>query len=209
MITQLIPPLAVAATVGLLSGAHSAIWGMYKDAVHEGFAGSKFARSMLIGAIGALVVQTMLGLSLPSPASLVLLFGLAYAIERGFVETWKTFVRVEDQSKYFIPMQFSFGGVPVRSRITRLIAGAAYVGGIAACLYAIAQLDRETGTLAPAARAALVGLAVGAVIAISGCWKDAPTEGFDLLKFFRSPVTALVIALPICTAVVACFTVAL
>ena len=54
----------------------------------------------------------------------VVLFGLAYALERGVVEVWKTFVREEDQSKYFIAMQFSIRGVPVASRGARLTAGA-------------------------------------------------------------------------------------
>ena len=40
----------------------------------------------------------------------------------------------------------------------------------------------------------LVGIIVsslGLFEAIGGSWKDAPFEGFDRLKFFRSPVTAI------------------
>ena len=187
--------LAVAAAVGLLAGTHAAIWGMYKDAIHEGFTAGRFSRSMIVGALVAVAIQAAFQLALPGASALVTLFGLAYAAERGVVEVWKTFVREEDQSKYFIPMQFSVRGVPVAGRGARLAAGAAYVAAVALCLLAIARLDQ--GAVAPPlpGRVALVGLAVGLIIAVGGAWKDAPKEGFDPLKFFRSPGMTVVFAL--------------
>ena len=185
--------LLIAAAVGLLSGTHTAIWGMYKDAIHEGFTATRFARSLLVGSVCAVAIQLWLKLPLPSASSLVMLFGLAYAAERGIVEVWKTFVRDEDQSKYSIPMQFNLLGTPVRSRSARLAAGAGYVGVLALCLLAVARLD-ATGAPLTALRAALLGLGVGTIIAIGGAWKDAPTEGFETLKFFRSPGLTGIIA---------------
>ncbi len=186
-------PLAIAAAVGLLSGTHAAIWGMYKDAIHEGFSAARFARSPVVGAAAAAAIQRALGLAVPDAGALVVLFGLAYAAERGAVEVWKTFVRDEDQSKYAIPMQFNLLGRPVAGRGARLAAGAAYVGAVALCLTAVARLD---GGAPPAAgRAALVGLVVGTIVAAGGAWKDAPTEGFQPLKFFRSPCVTALLAL--------------
>lgn len=178
--------LALAAAVGLLSGLHTAIWGMYKDAIHEGFGRVRFWRSVAVGAIAAVVLQRIFRLPLPAPAALVVLFGLAYAAERGVVEIWKTFVREEDQSKYFIPMQFSIGGMPVRNRLLRLGVALGYLGLIAAGLV-FTRLPGMPHRLS----AAIGGLAVGIVIAIGGGWKDAPKEGFDLLKFFRSPAMTM------------------
>ena len=148
--------LAVAVLVGLLAGTHTAIWGMYKDAVHEGFAIRRFARSMVIGTGVAVLIQSVRHLALPAVGAFVVLFGLSYATERGIVEVWKTFLREEDQSKYFIPMQFSVRGVPVASRAARMAIGAAYVAAIAGCLVAIARLDLGA-TLPPQPRAALAG----------------------------------------------------
>jgi hypothetical protein len=139
------------------------------------------------------LIQHAFGLALPGAAPLVVLFGLAYAAERGVVEVWKTFVRDEDQSKYAIPMQFNLLGAPVASRGLRLAAGGAYVAFVALCLAAVARLD--DGTPPAAGRVALVGLAVGTIIAIGGAWKDAPTEGFQPLKFFRSPCVTALLAL--------------
>ena len=68
----------IPAAVGSLSGLHTAIWGMYKDSAHEGFGPIRFARSILIGAMSAVIIQTLLLLDLSQPGQLVLLFGLAY-----------------------------------------------------------------------------------------------------------------------------------
>ena len=193
--------LAIAAAVGVCSGSHAAIWGMYKDAAHEGFDVARFSRSMIVGAIVAVALIVVLRVALPDAAALaipgagalVLLFGLAYAAERGVVEVWKTFVRDEDQAKYTIPMQFSIMGSPVKDRGTRLAAGLCYVVLVSLFLFAIAQLD-ASGPLR-LWKSALVGLGVGMIIAVGGGWKDAPTEGFDLLKFFRSPAMTVAFSL--------------
>ena len=185
--------MLIVALVGLLAGTHASIWGMYKDAIHEGFMRTTFARSMIVGTLCALVIQWYLQLPIHQPGTLVLLFGLAYAAERGVVEVWKTFIRDEDQSKYFIPMQFSLYGRPVRSRLARLALGVVYVAGVSLVLFLISRLD---GVAEPTRfRMAMVGLATGMIVAISGAWKDAPKEGFETLKFFRSPAMTVTYAI--------------
>jgi hypothetical protein len=192
--TTTLSSLAVALGVGTLSGAHTAIWGMYKDAIHEGFSVRRFSRSVVVGSSVALAIAMALQLSLHTAGGLLVLFGLAYAGERGVVEVWKTFVREEDQSKYTIPMQFSLHGAPVASRGLRLAAGAGYVVIVAVCLVAIAHVGRGSPGGATVMKSALVGLTVGSIIAFGGAWKDAPTEGFDALKFFRSPCLTVLFA---------------
>jgi hypothetical protein len=186
---------AIAGAVGLLSGTHAAIWGMYKDAIHEGFTLGRFGRSIAVGGAVAVALQAALRLEIPAPGALAVLFGLAYATERGAVEVWKTFVREEDQGKYFIPMQFSVRGVPVVSRAARLAAGVAYVVIVGLCLVGIARLDPESGTSLAKSRVALAALAMGAVVGVGGAWKDGPKEGFQLLKFLRSPSMTVLFAL--------------
>ena len=189
--------LVLAALTGLLAGTHASIWGMYKDAIHEGFGRARFSRSMIVASLAAVAIQLAFVLPLPAPRAFLVLFGLAYATERGIVEVWKTFVREEDQSKYFIPMQLSVGGVPVASRAVRLAAGAGYVAVVALCLVAVARVGdpgAASGRPLDPGRAALLGLGVGLLIAAGGAWKDAPKEGFDPIKFFRSPSMTVVLA---------------
>lgn len=182
----------VAAIVGAAAGADASIWGMYKDAAHEGFRWSRFARSITIGAVSAVMLQRRLDLDMLNAGALLVLFGLSYAVERVIVEVWKTFVRVEDQAKYAIPMQFAIGGVPVKSRAVRFAAGIAYVAVLVGAAVVMAQIIGTGGTWR---QAGAVGFLVGLVIAVGGAWKDAPIEGFEKLKFFRSPALTTAFAL--------------
>lgn len=190
--TNTMTTLGVAALVGAAAGADAAIWGMYKDAAHEGFRWQRFCRSIIIAAAAAVVIQRAVALDLPHAGAMLVLFGLAYAAERALVEVWKTFVRVEDQTKYTIPMQFAIGGAPVQRRVLRLIAGLAYVGVLALAGVVAYQVIGAGGTWL---QAGVVGFLVGLVIAIGGAWKDAPIEGFEPLKFFRSPLLTAAAAL--------------
>lgn len=180
----------IALAVGLAAGTHIATWGMYKDSPHEGFTVRRYSRSILLAALAALAVQALARLDLMSAGGIFVLFGTAYCCERAAVEFWKTFLREEDQSKYSIPMQFAVKGNVVHRRAARLLVGAAVVGGVlllGAGILALAELPWP-GT----AVLVVVGSVGGWVSALGGAWKDAPIEGFETAKFFRSPVIAAV-----------------
>jgi len=119
--------LLVACATGLLAGVHTATWGMYKDAPHEGFELRKYLRSIVLSGIIAPAL-VLAGMVVQGSGGLVLLFGVTYAIERALNEFHKTFVREEDQSKYTIPMQLAVRGRLVHSRRVRLQAGLAVAG---------------------------------------------------------------------------------
>ena len=139
---SMIPLLAAA--VGLIAGIHTATWGMYKDAPHEGFSGRKYARSIVLATVIAVVIAGGWGLDPRRAADLVVLFGSTYAVERALAEIYKTFLREEDQSKYFIPMQFSVFGQVVRSRSARLLAGAGYVAACLGILILVIAIERAS-----------------------------------------------------------------
>lgn len=179
-----------ASLVGLLSGLHAASWGMYKDAPHEGFELRKYFRSVALGVgIGAGA-----GLSLPldpsTPAGSAILFGLVYVVERALAEIYKTFLRQSDQSKYTIPMQFAVLGKPVASRLTRVLLGGVYLGIMLGMVALVCAYQRRMEMSLSLASTALIGSAGAWISAFGGAWKDAPFEGFQLLKFLRSPLLA-------------------
>jgi len=179
-IGTLLPALGV----GAAAGAHTATWGMYKDAPHEGFTWRKYGRSIALGTLLGPAAAAVAGLDATRAAGAVVLFGLVYAVERALVEFYKTFVREEDQSKYTIPMQFAVFGKPVQDRARRWTV-AAGVAAVALLLgFGTAKLDAAS---LPLPVLLLIGSAAGWVSAIGGAWKDAPIEGFETLKFFRSP----------------------
>ena len=143
--------------------------------------------------IGA-VLGVLIGGDPRSPAAVALRFGTCYAIERALAEVYKTFLRDEDQSKYAIPMQLSVLGRPVRSRLIRLLVGGLYVLGGVLVLTGIEAVGR-TQRGATLGLALALGGAGGWISALGGAWKDAPIEGFQLFKFFRSPAMATGFAL--------------
>ena len=179
---------APAVLVGLVAGTHTATWGMYKDAPHEGFGWRRYSRSILVALMLAPCAAAVTGLDPGTWAGAVTLFGLTYGLERAVVEFYKGFVRDEDQSKYTIPMQFHVFGRVVRGRLRRLAIG----GSIAAAIGLLAAaVERWAGgrTLDSSALF-LIGGVGGWVSACGGAFKDAPIEGFHWLKFWRSPLLA-------------------
>jgi len=182
-------PLLYTVLIGLAAGAHSSTWGMYKDAPHEGFTWWKYFRSTLFAAGVAVLVHQWLQPEAFTASWLVVLFGVIYVVERAVAEVYKTFIRVQDQSKYTIPMQLAVLGRPVESYPVRLLVGAAYVGGALLVMTGVQAVQRANP--APALIVVLLlGAAGGWISAFGGAWKDAPIEGFQTLKFFRSPLMA-------------------
>ena len=183
--------LTAAAVIGLLAGAHTATWGMYKDSPYEGFTWRKYARSLLIAAGVSVVWEVFLRLDLAQAPARLLLFGLAYVAERGLVELYKTCFREEDQSKYAIPMQLAFRGHVIQSRAVRWSVAAGWLVVLALLASGASVLQSRPDLLAPSAALILFGSVGGWISAFGGAYKDAPVEGFDTLKFFRSPLIAL------------------
>jgi len=146
-----------------------------------------------VAAVVAPLAVRWLGLPLAGPGDWVVLFGTTYAIERALAEVYKTFIRIEDQSKYFIPMQLSVFGKPVRSYGARLLVGACYVTILVGVVYAVNRID-TSGVALPWVVTVLIASAFGWISAFGGAWKDAPLEGFETLKFFRSPAMAAAFA---------------
>lgn len=183
----------VSLITGLAVGIHNATWGMYKDAPHEGFTWSTYFRSVIAGAIYGPLLWYIFKMDLSLPANIFLLFGASYSLERITMEVYKTFIRVEDQSKYFIPMQLSVFGKPVESYPLRLFFGLLYVLALAGISYLIYILNSkyQAGEINWNPFLLLLPCSVfGWVSAFGGAWKDAPLEGFETFKFFRSPGVA-------------------
>lgn len=185
----------IALGTGLAAGLHSATWGMYKDAPHEGFSWSTYVRSPILASGIAVALVLWTSLSPTGPVGIVLLFGVTYGLERAFLEIYKSFLRIEDQSKYTIPMQFAIRGTVVESAAVRLSACVGYVLVELLVLSGIYWFQQSGPDLPPLLVVFLVGSAGGWISAVGGAWKDAPVEGFLIFKFFRSPGIAFMYGL--------------
>jgi hypothetical protein len=179
--------LFIAVLIGLIAGAHTSTWGMYKDALHEGFTWPKYFRSIIIGALVGAVWYAATGIDLERPGNMVVFFGLVYATERLLLELWKGYIREEDQSKYFIPMQFGILGKPIKNRAIRWAVLAGVVAVLVFSAWGVYALQRSQPDLPAWLVLVTIGSLGGWLTAFGGAWKDAPVEGFETLKFFRSP----------------------
>jgi hypothetical protein len=179
---------AIATLIGLLAGLHTSTWGMYKDAPHEGFTWPKYFRSTIVGGVLGAATHYFTRWDLMDPGNRFAYWGLIYCLERGATEFWKYFIREEDQSKYFIPMQFGLFGKPMKDARKRIPIGLAVAAACFGVFFAIRALED------PAWPRWLVVITVGSffgwISAFGGAWKDAPIEGFETFKFFRSPAVA-------------------
>jgi hypothetical protein len=182
--------LLLGVAVGALAGAHIATWGMYKDAPHEGFTWIRYGRGILLGTIIGAAAAAVIGMDLTRAAALVVFFGTVYILERAVEEFYKTFLREEDQTKYTIPMQFHVFGRIVQSRGARWSAGAGVLAA-ALILFLGARVLAQSSYASSIFVIGAVGTAASWFSAFGGAWKDAPIEGFETLKFFRSPGIAL------------------
>jgi hypothetical protein len=176
--------------ISVLSGLFTSSWGAFKDAPYERFNRRSFVRSLVFSAgvfvalcasepVRAHVVQ------LP----LVLVFFLVMGLERLAIEIYKPCFRREDQSKYLIPQDFSFGGMHVARSGSRCAIGVVLTG----IAIGIVMLGP---TIASYPQHLLVAAATGLAICIGGAGKDAPFEGFQPRKFLRSAIV-LVLASPV------------
>jgi hypothetical protein len=87
-------------------------------------------------------------------------------------------------------MQFAVFGRVVEDRRVRWAAGAAVAGAALVLVVAVWLLQRITLPVPETALLVAVGSIGGWFSAFGGAWKDAPIEGFETLKFFRSPLIA-------------------
>jgi hypothetical protein len=182
---------AIATLIGFLAGLHTSTWGMYKDAPQEGFTWPKYFRSAIVGAVLGFGTHYFTQWDMRDPAARFVYWGLIVCLERAASEFWKYFIREEDQSKYFIPMQFGIMGKPMKNAPMRIGIGLVVAAICFAIFFGLRALEKRYAADVPTWVVVItVGAIFGWISAFGGAWKDAPIEGFETFKFFRSPAVA-------------------
>ncbi len=160
----------------VLGVSNMILWGLYGDLLVEKFKLKKVLRSLLF----ALIASVFLYVLDPNlPLFLVALASIA--LERLLTELYKALWRNESQEKYAIPSDLDF---KISIHVRRFL----FVVLIVLVAFLILNVSLPTSGL-------LLGIIAGFITAIGGALKDAPHEGFQLAKFFRSLVIAIAIGL--------------
>lgn len=169
-----------------MAGIHRASWGAFKDSPYEGFEVKKYLRSVLVGVIWSLFLFFWLPGKVSS-VPLLYIFLIVVLLDTLSVEIYKLFFRIEDQKKYKIPSRFHFWNKEISSEGQRNAIGFLSSGLLIVVFSSLFSVNLDPN---PAIRffvGMMLGFVAGLCEAVGGMWKDAPFEGFEPLKFFRSP----------------------
>lgn len=178
--------------IGFLAGLLRAAQGSYKDAPWEKFEWIKFNRSLFFSMLGGMFwyfLLTRLGLSVhPS-----LLFVLCVLFDSITTEMYKRGFRIEDLRKYKMPTILHINGNIIRNRVLRGVIAATIWLGTFGLFFLVRKVNIDLfgdvggGWLWGGAWGFFAGLLIG----IGGAGLDTAWEGFEPLKFFRSPIHGL------------------
>jgi hypothetical protein len=185
------PPLLII-FVGLLAGLHSACWGLYKDSPYEKGNLTKFIRSLVMGIIIALLLDYLLIKTEINAINLGIFFAVCVVFERFITEIYKGFFRIEPQKKYKIPSLFHLGRYIIRSILLKESVGAGLLILTISLFLFFAKIPFEVFGIPHIVLGGFFGLLLGVFEAMGGAEKDAPFEGFEPLKVFRSPLVDLI-----------------
>lgn len=161
---------------GVLGTINMILWGLYGDLLVEKFDFKKVLRSILFGVFWSLFL-----FYLNPDLSLFIICLSTISLERITTEIYKAFLRNENQDKYKIPSDFNFK----YNYLIKFIIGIFLLYLVGFLLY---FLNFNINNF-------FIILSIGLFIALGGMLKDAPYEGFDLIKFFRSPIVAIGVGL--------------
>lgn len=171
--------------LALISAIHVACYGSFKDTPYESLKPLRIVREMLV----SLFVLPFLFIFFRQIFSLekfYVIFGLILIFSRIVTEVYKQFFRVEDQSQYKIPSQVHlFRKIP-KNRIIRF--GLMFIVILFLLLAYKLSFYIINLPIDILFKGLLIGFTGGLMTAIGGGYKDGFFEGFDKIKFFRSPI---------------------
>ncbi len=163
---------------GLFGVINMILWWLYGDLLVEKFSVLKVLRSIALGVLWSSFIF-LINSELP----LFIVALSVISLERITTEIYKALMRVETQNKYKIPSDLSFKANPK----CKFALGVFLIVLIGILVYYVEiPIDKIYLTLT-----------IGFFIALGGMLKDAPYEGFDKIKFFRSPLVAIIVGLSI------------
>lgn len=172
-----------------VSGLYTSSWGAFKDGPFESFRGRTFPRSILfsVGMLALLYATP----SLRGPVSalpLAQLFLLVMGLERTWSEIYKWCFRgPRHEGLFHIPQQFTFFGRSVGSVPVRFVLGLGLSTALALGVGALMPINSRFMFV-------LVAFCTGLGVSVGGAYKDAPFEGFQPLKFFRSSLLLVAVS---------------
>jgi hypothetical protein len=165
---------------GLIGVINMILWGLFGDLLVEKFSFLKILRSISIGVLWSILLF-LISPNLP----LFIVSLVVISMERVTTEIYKALVRLEDQNKYKIPSDLN---IKLNHKL-KLFLGLFLISAIMVFLCLIEISINKINLI----------FIIGFFVALTGMLKDAPFEGFNLVKFFRSPIIAVIVGILLLT----------
>lgn len=171
--------------LALVAGIHVACYGAYKDTPYENFIPRRAVREMMVAFFVAMVIVVLFDHHMITQRVFTRL-AIIIIFSRIITEVYKLFIRREDQSRYLIPSQVHIFKKIIQNPWQRLVMAIIvplFLGlglTVSFRIYTIAWPNAFKGFM--------IGLIAGTITALGGGYKDGFFEGFDPIKFFRSPI---------------------
>lgn len=185
------PHLFLYSLLGILSGFYTATWGAFKDTPYEGFKTRSFVRSILIGLLCSITIY-FFAQQYPKTivSSLSIIFFASMGLERQLTEIYKGFIRIENLKKYKIPTYFGIYGKIINNQLLRVAIGIVFLSVFFIFLLWLRNLLNLSHI--PDFIKIVIASSVGGIyVSLGGANKDAPYEGLDKLKIWRSEIIAV------------------
>ena len=177
--------------LGITAGSIAASINSFKDAPYENFSWLKFFRSFVLGSLVGLLYYYFYQKGLVVFENLGILLLAMIPAERVSAEMYKGFIKTSHHFEYVHALNRL--GLPHNVYFLKLILAIpvlAILIGIVAISTWIASNVLVTG-LPFILKGIIIGFFAPMTIAIGGGVKDSQFEGFDIKKFFRTPLVGI------------------
>ena len=187
-----LPEYIIFVLLGIGAGSIAACINSFKDSPYEIFVWAKFFRSFILGAIAGSVYYGLSRVGVLTFDNLGILLLAIIPAERGLGELYKGFLKKANHVEYV--HAFENLGMPLKNYGLKLLLalGVLAVHGTFISINIFLITPAIFSTNIPfILKGALIGAISTLIVAIGGGVKDSQFEGWDTIKFFRSPFLGL------------------
>ena len=177
--------------LGISAGFIAASINSFKDSPYENFVWLKFFRSFFLGAFVGFVYYLLHRHGIVTFENLGILLLSIIPAERGFGELYKGFLKRKDHPEYIHALKklhVHLGTYPIKLLLAIAIL---VIYSIIVTFTVLLTNIIVSSTIPFILKGLIVGFFSTLIVAIGGGVKDAQFEGFDIKKFFRSPIVGM------------------
>lgn len=178
--------------LGISAGFIAASINSFKDSPYENFVWLKFFRSFFLGAFIGFIYYLLHRYRIVTFENLGILLLSIIPAERGLGELYKGFLKQKNHPEYIYVLKklhVPLGIYPIKLLLAMVIL--IFFSIIITSIVLIADVIVSSTTPPLILKGIIIGFFSTFIVATGGGIKDAQFEGFNIKKFFRSPIVGM------------------